>query len=466
MIIVIAGGAIWADETASAKDLGEILLERGVISKEDLQQAREQEQQEHAAQESRLDAFRAKLPKWLDVFTPFGDIRLRHEGFYQDELNARNRFRFRARVGMVATVSDEVSGTVRLATGSSNDPISTNQTADNTFTRKSINLDWAYVTLKPGKTLGLAPGWVTVTAGKFGVSAYRLTEMVWDDDVSPEGATETLHLVDSSAGFLRGVRVSAFQWVIDEIAAAGDPWIPGGQLVADMAPYDGALWTVGFADYYYDRTDAVARKFLNQYNDPPANTKANSSYNGQLANSNAVVKDANGKIIGYRSGFNVMNVGTELSAVDPVGVGIPAGLFADFAYNTEADGRNVGLSVGAGIGKAGRDWYRNPLKKQGDWGMSYTYAWVEQDAVLSMFSFSDYNEFSTRAATAGAARPTQKGGTNVMSHIVRVDYVLLPSVQLTAKAYIENVLDRWHSNAALSGNPTLVRTQLDAMLRF
>jgi hypothetical protein len=62
--------------------------------------------------------------------------------------------------------------------------------------------------------------------------------------------------------------------------------------------------------------------------------------------------------------------------------------------------------------------------------------------------------------------PTQKGSTNLVSHVVRLDYALLPNLQLTAKAYVENVLDRRISNAALSGNPTSLRTQLDAILRF
>jgi hypothetical protein len=141
-------------------------------------------------------------------------------------------------------------------------------------------------------------------------------------------------------------------------------------------------------------------------------------------------------------------------------------MFGDVAYNTQADGRNVGLYAGAGIGKAGKDWYRNVLRNQGDWGLSYTYAWVEKDSVLSIFSFSDINEFSTVAAKAGDARPTQKGGTNLISHILRFDYAVLPNLQLTAKAYVENALDRKISNAALTGNPTLLRTQLDAMLRF
>jgi len=141
-------------------------------------------------------------------------------------------------------------------------------------------------------------------------------------------------------------------------------------------------------------------------------------------------------------------------------------LFSDVAYNNQADGRNVGVYAGAGIGKAGKDWYHNVLKNKGDWGLSYTYAWVEKDAVLSIFSFSDINAFSTQPAKAGASRPAQSGATNIASHILRADYVLLPNLQLTARAYVENVLDRKISNAALTGNPTLVRTQLDAILKF
>ena len=463
---VAGAGTVSAEDSMSARDLGEILVRKGLITPEELREVTEESKQRQAADASRLEAIKAKLPKWLELLTPFGDLRLRDEGFYQDELHARNRVRVRARLGLTAAPSDEVSATVRLATGNANDPISTNQTFDSVFTRKSINFDWGYLTLKPGKSLGLEPGWLTVTAGKFGVNAFRPSELIWDDDVSPEGATETLNLVEHRDGFLRGLRVNAFQWIVDEVAAGADPWIPGGQVVLETAPSTGVGWTLALADYDYVHIDGVASKFLNQFNDPPTNSKPNSSFNSQLANSNSVVKDANGKILRYKSGFNVFNVATELDAADPVGLKIPAGLFGDLAYNTEANGRNVGFYVGAGIGKAGKDWYRDTLKNVGDWGLSYTYAWVEKDSVLSIFTFSDINEFSTRPATAGAARPTQKGGTNLGSHILRIDYVLLPNLQLTAKVYIENVLEPKLSNAALTGNPTLFRTQLDAMLRF
>jgi hypothetical protein len=44
--------------------------------------------------------------------------------------------------------------------------------------------------------------------------------------------------------------------------------------------------------------------------------------------------------------------------------------------------------------------------------------------------------------------------------------VLFPNFQLTAKAHFINALDRGDSNANLDGNATLVRTQLDAVLKF
>ena len=69
---------------AHAKDLGDILLKKGLITEEDLKQAREEDKQKAAAEDSRRESILAKLPKWLDVITPFGDLRNRVEGFYGD----------------------------------------------------------------------------------------------------------------------------------------------------------------------------------------------------------------------------------------------------------------------------------------------------------------------------------------------------------------------------------------------
>ncbi|HVN87584.1 MAG TPA: putative porin [Candidatus Binatia bacterium] len=471
----LVGAGLWTPRMSAAKDLGDVLLKKGLITEDELKQAREEEKQKAAADESRRDAITAKIPKWLDAITPFGDIRIRDEGFYENDVDARNRERFRARIGLNINPSDEVSGGFRLATGDSNDPISTNQSFSNTFTRKSINLDQAYITLKPGKTIGLEPGWFSITGGKFGVNAYRTSELVWDDDLSPEGGTETINLVDQREHFVRGLKVNLFQWVVDEISNARDPWMVGGQVVADTAFSESTKWTIAFADYNYNDLNTVATKFLSPYSgnaDPTNGYAANSSQNTSLANSNTVNlsgKDVKGhqKITGFASGFNIVNANTELNFADPFRAGIPAGIFGDLAYNTQADTKNTGFYVGAGIGKAGKDWYHNSLKNQGDWGLSYAYGWVEKDAVLSLFSYSDIDYL--RLQSSGA---TQKGSSNVIAHIVRLDYVLFPNLQLTAKAHFINALDRDDATTTVgqplsrAGNSTLVRTQFDAVLKF
>jgi len=444
-------GLLICTGAAHAKDLGEILVEKGLITREELSQAKEEEKQKAAAEESRREAVAAKIPKWLEMITPFGDVRVRHEGFYENDMTARNRERFRARVGLTANVSKEIAAMVRLATGDSNDPISTNQSFQSTFTRKSINLDQAYLTFKPGNTFHLEPGLFTLVAGKFGVNAYRTSELLWDDDLSPEGATETLTLVERKQGWLRGLKVNALQWVVNEVSDGADPWMAGGQVVGDVGLGTFANWTLSLADFSYQNTNQVARAAL----------AGGTSPNSSLANSNDIVTITTGtskKPVAYRYGFNIINVATELNFPDPFGLGIPAGVFGDLAYNTQADNRNVGFYAGVGIGKAGKDWYHNSMKNPGDWGASYTFARVEKDAVLSLFSYSDIDYVQPKA--------TQKGSTNVVAHMIRFDYQLLPNLQLTAKAHFINALDRQISNASLAGNATLVRTQLDAVVKF
>ena len=434
----------------AAKDLGDILVEKGLITPEELKQAREEEKQKVAAEESRRDAISAKLPAWLAMITPYGDLRVRTEGFYANDLNARTRERLRARIGLIVNPTDEVGATFRIASGNPDDPISTNQSFERTFSRKSINLDQAYLTVRPGKTFGLEPGWGSVMGGKMGMSAYRTSELVFDDDLSPEGATETLNLVEHREGWFRRLQLMGHQWTVDEINGAGDPWMIGGQIVSEFATGDSSAapkLIVAFADYSWQDMDKVASKFLE---------KTSSSFNSQLANSNALTRDADGVVTGFESNFNVVNFGGEVNF--PSVLGVSAGLFGEVAHNTQADHDGTGFAVGAGFGKAGKDWYHNNLKNPGEWAVSYTFERVGQDAVPAMFAMSDLDYVT--------ASGTQKGATNVVANIIRADYQLFSNFQLTAKLLMSNALEREQSTANLDGNATLFRTQLDAQLKF
>ncbi|HKC83079.1 MAG TPA: putative porin, partial [bacterium] len=92
-----------------------------------------QKQVEQTAEESKTAAAEAKkgleLPDWTKRTTIFGDVR--------------------ARLGVRVAFTDELSATIRGASGNPNDPISTNETLNGNFNRKNFNLDWAYLTFTP-----------------------------------------------------------------------------------------------------------------------------------------------------------------------------------------------------------------------------------------------------------------------------------------------------------------------------
>src|SRR5262249_10016596 len=205
-----------------------------------------EEQAKHAAEKTEVAKTKtAKLPDWLTSLTPFGDVRFRTEGFYNQPrladqvVTANTRERIRARVGMRYTYSDELAATVRIATGNINDPISTNQTLTGNFTPFSINLDWAYLTLAPGKTFDIRPGLVTVNAGKFPNPMFRVAGMVLAEDLSPEGFNEIFALLDGPIGdpkrtSLDQLKLYLEQWTFSQINNRADGWMFGGQVNPSM----------------------------------------------------------------------------------------------------------------------------------------------------------------------------------------------------------------------------------------
>src|SRR5262245_61591003 len=209
---VSAGAAMTTDQRLRAlEDLvrqqqDEIKQLRGELRQQKAIGTATQQQAERAEEQGKATDKKvtASIPEWVNKFTPFGDIRIRQEGFYNQPtpkatggapIHARNRTRFRWRLGVKYAYSDELSATFRLASGNPDDPISTNETLDGSFSRKNVNLDWAYLTITPGATFGMRPGLLTINAGKFPNPMFRVSELVFDDDLSPEGFNETFSLL-------------------------------------------------------------------------------------------------------------------------------------------------------------------------------------------------------------------------------------------------------------------------------
>jgi hypothetical protein len=371
-----------------------------------------------------------ELPDWLKRVSLFGDVRVRHEGFYHQPttkgttVTARNRERFRARIGLTAKYSDELSATIRAATGNINDPISTNEDFGKVFNRKNFNLDWAYITFSPGKTFNMRPGMLSVTAGKQPVPIFRVGEMVWDDDLSPEGATETLSLIDKPCDMLDQLKVYAFQWQFSEVTNNQDGWIAGGQVNPTMH-IGPAQVEAGLGHFWYLNPDQIAQAL-----------NTNSSLKNTNLTETALV-GSKSTITGFKSGFSLSSESLAVTFPNMVGT-MPLKFFEDYVYNWEAASDDAhGIEAGLKLGQT---------KVRGDWAATAFYEYLGQEAALSTFTYSDFG----------------LGGTNVEGEVVGFDYQLLDPLTLSVKSHFTNFINR----PTGTSNPTLTRLQLDAMVKF
>lgn len=466
MILFLYLALAFSVTSSEGKGILEILRDKGVITEEEYKQALEEAQgkKKEVVEEAKAEVKRnSKLPDWLSRTSFFGDIRYRHEGFYNSEIATnnptRNRERIRARLGIGVDISEELQGKLRIVTGDLSDPISTNQTLSDLFTRKPINLDWAYVTVAPWKTLGLdqlsgsEKPMLAITGGKYPLPMFVPggSELVFDGDLSLEGVAEGLTLWDRPTGFLRNIKITGIQWAIKEFSNKSatnlfnstDAWMFGGQAQVQLAPTLESKLTLAIADYGFQRLDVIPRE--RNSNSSLLITNNVRRFSGATAGGAPVSPTscsspftAPGCIAGFLGGFNILDLGAQLDVPIPF-QSWPLSFFFDLAHNTQAaTNKDTGIWLGFRMGRAA---------SKGDLRFTYTFARTETDAVPSVFSYSDFGK---------------NGGTNVMGHFIALDYVLLPRLTLSGKNHFVNFIDRpvgFH-------NPTQSRFQLDAVLSF
>jgi hypothetical protein len=386
----------------------------------------------------------AALPEWVNKFTPFGDIRIRQEGFYRQPRggddppdHARNRTRYRWRLGLKYAYSEELGATIRLASGNPDDPISTNETLEGNFTRKNVNLDWAYLTVAPGKSFGMRPGLLTVNAGKFPNPMFKVGEMVFDEDLSPEGFNETVALLDQPIGPLDQVKLHVQQWSFEEIADAQDGWMFGGQVNPSLH-FGNVLVEAGVGQYWWLNPDSIAVAGNTNSTICGLTTNlVNAEVDGVPLQASGCPGDDDAVVTGFAGGFNQTNLTLAATVPDVVG-SMPLRMFGDYVYNWQApDGDAAGFMTGVRLG--------NP-KDKGDWAAGLLYEYLERDATIGTFAWSDFGN----------------GGTNQQGPVLQLDYQLLKPLTLTARGYFTRLIDA----PPTLDNRTQIRMQLDALLRF
>ena len=393
-----------------------------------------QKQVEQTAEETKTATAEAKkavsLPDWLSRTTVFGDVRYRHEGFYHQPhkakqvIGARNRERIRARLGVKVAFSDEISATIRGATGDPNSPVSYNETLTGGFTRKHFNLDWAFLTFTPGASFGIRPGIASITAGKFPNPIFRVGQLVFDDDLAPEGTSETFALLSQPMGALDQVKVHALQWTFNEVSNGEDGWMFGGQVNPSMH-FGNLQLEAGLGHYWWLNADQIAQAL---------NT------NTALINTNLLTTQTVGgktTVTGYQGAFNQSNA--TLAATWPNLIGTqPLKAFTDYIYNWEAATDDAhGWQAGLRLGQP---------KVKGDWSIYGLYEHIGQEAAISAFTYSDFGS----------------GGTNLEGPVLGAEYQLLNPLTVSVRNHFTNFINR----PAGMTNPTLSRLQLDALVKF
>ena len=169
--------------------------------------------------------------------------------------NRPNNFILRARLGLTAKVSDEVTAGVRIATGRDNGPVSTNQILGGGFGKKDLWLDLAYVNIAP-------TSWAQVSLGRM-LNPFVHTDLVYDDDLNFDGAAASLKaglfddgrlgLAATAGAFPIEYSAANFPTISVDKAGTKAKWLYGGQLAADLRVTDDVHFKLAGAYYDFNR---------------------------------------------------------------------------------------------------------------------------------------------------------------------------------------------------------------------
>lgn len=314
-------------------------------------------QAKQGASVKKLETTGPALPealKWVEKVKLYGDFRYRYEYIDDDARSSdQHRNRIRARIGLEAKVNDEMSYNFRVASGSE-DPVSTNQTLDGGFSSKDIWLDLAYLKWQPESM----KDW-SFLFGKTINPFYRPGEnqLIWDDDLNPEGIAVqyAAELSDTLGLFANG----GGMWV-EESSSNADVSLWGLQagLKHKLNENNSFTWGGSYYKYgnvkdeetFYDVTDGFG----------------NTTY-------------ADGDSAFYMYDYELAEAFAEYGT--KIG-NTPASIYGDYVVNTASGvSDDTGWLVGAKLGKA---------KDPGTWEAGYEYRDLENDAVVGVFTDSDF----------------------------------------------------------------------------
>lgn len=389
------------------------------------------------------------VPEWVDRLKWEGDLRVRHQSdlfasgngdiepvsglenylLYPSEWgnavsNAtedRHRLRVRARLGLVAKVSESVSAGFRITTGGTSDPVSTNQTLGNSNNKYSLVLDRAYVKLEP-------LDWLSISGGRI-PNPFFSTDLVWDDDLNFEGVAATFKPwpnVNMTAKPFFTVGAFPLREVESSpTSLAKDKWLYAAQAGLDWRLSSFSRWRLGLAYYDYQNIKGIANTSVgspNLYDSTALQSrqKGNSVFDISIGGTGTYALAPDYRLLNLTAAL-------DLSHFEPMHVILNADVVKNIGYNNSEVASRVVDPVSLVIDPNYKERTLGYLAKvtvghpaiqlPGDWQVSVGYRYLERDATLDAFTDSDF----------------RLGGTNAKGFFVGGSYGLDRNTWLSAK---------------------------------
>lgn len=401
------------------------------------------------------------VPEWIDRLKWEGDFRLR----FQDELySARNppaaafdnigqlvsdstknnaAGKLRLRLGLNANVTSKVDVGVRITTGSTSNPVSTNQTLGNYDNKYSLVLDRAFVKLSPYDDLTLWGGRLP--------NPFFSTDLVWDDDLNFDGVALSYALGSKEPlrEFKPFITTGAFPLQTVErngVTGAKNKWLFAVQGGLEWTPSTHTRVKAGAAYYDYRNITGIANPAIGdtQYDQtaPLFRQKGNTLFNIDNDGTNgtnlwalaAEYKIANLTLVADFADFFPVHIIGSLDMARNLAFDKAAVRAKAPAYNNYDLGSNAYMAkLTVGYSK---------VVEPDEWQAFIGYRYVETDAVLDAYTDSDFH----------------LGGTNAKGFMIGGQYAIYKNTWLSA---------RWMSADEITGLPLAIDVfQLDLNAKF
>ncbi len=393
-LVALSVFTISPSRAGSDQKLIDKLVEKNILTRSEAAELIQQMQAEEAKEKKEIAGKEAtkgfELPKWVENTKFKGDVRARYqtEDTKNDSNPDRNRGRVRLRLGVVSEVTDQWEAGFGIATGS-NDPRSTNQTLENTFSSKDIRLDYAYAKYSPVT-------WANLWLGKFTNPIWGTKDLLWDSDITPEGAALTFNYEASKNleffGTLGG-------FVLEEFSSkANDPYMIAVQPGINIK-LPGSTYIKAAASYYEFQ-----------------NVKGNDWTAGGSYGIGTNSRDAGGNWEYDHDAF----VGDLEFGITKIPGPVPfAALFGQYVQATNIDDNNIYNKKDDTGWLAGFKFGHKKVKGFGDWQVKYNYRRLERDAWPDFLPDSDF----------------YGGATNAKGHEAQIEFGIAKNVYLEFDYY-------------------------------